>query len=52
MTLPILNASPPLVIGGGLDAALQGSREGQKSGQERLKARGRIAISLGRADRA
>lgn len=52
MTLPILDASPPLVIGVGWMLHSKEVEKGRKSGQERLKARGRIAISLGRADRA
>lgn len=40
MTLPILDASPLLVIGGGLDAALQGSREGQKVWARKIKSKG------------
>lgn len=41
MTLPILDASPPLVIAGGLDAALQGSREGQKVWARKIKSKGK-----------
>lgn len=34
MTLPILDASPPLVIGGGLDAAYKEVEKGRKSVEE------------------
>lgn len=40
MTLPILDASPLLVVGGRLDAVQQGSREGEKVWARVTKSKG------------
>lgn len=40
MTLPILHATPLLVVGGELDAAQQGSREGEKVWARVIKSKG------------